>query len=154
MTSNLSRHSMRFAVAIIAAAMLMAIGVPAQADKGFDATCGEVEYRLGSGTGLSSAKKDLDQTRGRWGTAARDNSGAEKTSSGGSLIPVSWTLTLVDSVTDETLLTDEPLLSSHGHRNQDTIVCTFTSVLPASPPMFPNAGNATHTITVVFRPVS
>jgi hypothetical protein len=109
MTSNPSRRSTRFTVTLVAAAALVGVGAPAQADKGFDATCGEVEYRLGSGNGLSSAKKDMDQARGRWGTAGRDNSGPEKTSSGGSFVPVSWTLTVVDSVTGETLLTDESL---------------------------------------------
>lgn len=61
-------------------------------------------YVFGSGSGLPSAKKDMEQARGRW-----------------------------------------------GHRNQDTIQCTFTSELAAAPPQFPNPGIATHTIIVVPR---
>lgn len=136
-----------FLVALLA---VLVTSVPAQADKGFSVTCDNGEaYFLGSGSGLHSAKKDMDSTRGRWGTADANNSGPDKTNSSFTLIPVSWTITVVDTVTGAELVTDFPLVDSNGHRNQATIECTFTSELPPSPPQFPNPGLATHTLVMV-----
>jgi hypothetical protein len=136
-------------------ALLLALLVapaPAHADKGFDATCDGVEITLGSGTGLRSAKKDLAGNRGRWGTATGATPDPGMSSSATTFLPVSWTITVEDTVTGETPVVDLPLLTSNGHRHQTTVTCTFVSLLPPSPPEFPNAGLATHTLVVVPRP--
>ncbi|WP_052668964.1 hypothetical protein [Nitriliruptor alkaliphilus] len=149
MDTTARRRSRPTLAATIALVALLATAVPAAADKGFEVTCDEVVYLLGSGTGLPSAKKDMDRTRGRWGTL---DDPSVRTNSGFSLLPVSWTITVVQ-VDDPTnvVLVDYPLLTSNGHRNQDTMTCTFTSLLPAAPPEFPFDGLATHTLVVVVK---